>query len=188
MVISESPTRTTTNRLNVSGHGTRGKYKIDSWRFRKGTYTKNQITAIPVHNVFMEIHSSITSYAECIFSWDIYLCMCVRIHLCRYRFLTCSYRHCDTTSPFMMAYQMLTIQSFVCNYALERPASGIRAVWRRKRILCELGVEKFILIDICYFIKQGQMVEVSQALHVLKLNSVLWDVRERTQQTKDTLV
>jgi hypothetical protein len=68
MVITYIPIRTTTNRLICSGHDTGGKYKTDQWRFRKGTYTKNQIKVIPMRNVFVEIHSSITSNAECISS------------------------------------------------------------------------------------------------------------------------
>jgi len=59
----------------------------------------------------------------------------------------------------MMAYKILTIQSFVFDYALERPASGILAVRRRERIFCELGVDKVIQIDISYFISQSQMVK-----------------------------
>ena len=73
----------------------------------------------------------------------------------------------------MMAYQMLTIQNFIFNYELEDQSVEFLQCEEDKRNMCETGVDKFIQIGVCYFIKQSQMVEVSQKLYVLQLNSVL---------------
>lgn len=77
------------------------------------------------------MNSSNTSNAKTISSWHIYLGMAEFIHVVT-TFLHVARRLTITVSLSMMAYLMLTIQSFVFNYELKQT----------KRKSCSLNKEK----------------------------------------------